>query len=125
MCSIHQMAMAFLHSVFILGHPKLLLVKISFDGNNKIKPQCVMVEEDCRRIANDANIHFDSAIDIFYNRQSQFDENESNEEAANQLKFFCAKPLAQKAQQTREVPMGVNWNYRLHEQAGKGTTTST
>ena len=87
-----------------------------------------MVEEDCRRIANDAHIHFDSAIDIFYNRQSEFDENQSNEEAANQLKLFCPKPLVQKAQQTREVPMSVNRNDSLHEQAGKklkGTTTST
>ena len=87
MCSIHQMTMAILHSVFILGHPKLLLVKISFDGNNKIKTQCVMVEEDCRRIANDANIHFDSAIDKFYNRQSLFDENESKEKGILHNKF--------------------------------------
>ena len=125
MCQIYLITMVFLYSIFILGHPKLLLVKIAFDGNNKIKPQCVMVEEDCSRIANDAHIHFDSAVDIFYNRQSEFDENESNEEAANQLKLFCPKPLVQKAQQTREVPMGVNWNCNLQEQAKKNSEGST
>ena len=84
-----------------------------------------MVEEDCRRIANDAHIHFDSAIDIFYNRQSEFDENGSNEEAANQLKLFCHKPLVQKAQQTREGPMGENRNYNLQEEARKKSEGST
>lgn len=128
MSPVYLITMAIIYSIFILGHPKLLMVKIAFDGNNKIQPQCVMVEEDCRRIANDANIQLDSAIDMFYNRQSEFDENESNVEAANQLKLFCPKPLVQKAEQPREVPIDIKCNCNLHEHAGKkseGTTTFT
>ena len=87
-----------------------------------------MGKEDCTRIANDAHIQFDAAIDIFYNSHSEFEENESNVAAANQLKLFCPKPLVHKKQQTPEVPLGKKCNYNSHEQAGNiplGTTTCT
>lgn len=75
--------------LIFLGHPKLSLVKISFDGNNKTNPKCVMDDRDCMRIVHEANIQYETSIDIFYNKHLEFDKNESNMEAANQLKLFC------------------------------------
>lgn len=48
-----------------------------------------MDDTDCKRIADEANIRYDFSIDIFYNKNFEFDKNESNMEAASQLKLFC------------------------------------
>lgn len=48
-----------------------------------------MDDRDCERIAHEAGIHFESSIDIFYNKYLVFDKYESNMEAASQLKLFC------------------------------------
>lgn len=91
----------------------MLLVKISFDGNNKITPQCVMDEKDCIKIANDANIQFESSIDIFYNKHFEFEKNESNMEATNQLKLFCPRPSEGKVKENSKVSLGIKWNYNF------------
>lgn len=69
-----------------------MLVKISFDGNNKIQQQCVMNDKDCSRIAEDAGIHFEIVIDIFYNKHFLFEDNEPNLKAADQLQKIYPKP---------------------------------
>nr|XP_022307803.1 mucin-1-like [Crassostrea virginica] len=71
--------------------PKILLVKISFDGNNRIEQQCVMDERECNEIAKFAKIRFESCIDIYYNKYFEFENYESNIEAANHLKEFYPK----------------------------------
>lgn len=47
-----------------------------------------MNDRDCDRIAKDANIHFESCVDIFYNKHFKFEKNESNLKAANQIEEF-------------------------------------
>nr|XP_022309254.1 uncharacterized protein LOC111114991 isoform X2 [Crassostrea virginica] len=74
------------------GHTKLLLVKISSDGNNKIHQQSIMEERDCIRIAKDANIQFEYIIDIFYNPYFEFDGYKSNLDAAKRLEVFYPNP---------------------------------
>lgn len=68
-----------------------MLVKISFDRNKELKQECVMDDTDCKRIAKDANINYESSIDIFYNDGNVFPKYESNMEAVEQLKLFCSK----------------------------------
>lgn len=56
-----------------------------------------MDDTDCKRIAKDANINYESSIDIFYNDENVFPKYESNMEAVEQLKlFFCPKRCEQK-----------------------------
>ena len=50
-----------------------------------------MDEMDCIRIAKDANIKFESFIDIFYNSNSKFIKYKSNMEAAKQIKEFYSE----------------------------------
>lgn len=82
----------------------MLLVKISFDGNNKIKQECLMNETVCLRIAADAGIQFEPSIDIFYNRHLEFDKYKSNVEAANQLRSFF--PHEEKGRNQSKLPFG-------------------
>ena len=63
-----------------------------------------MDEKDCIKIAKDANIQFESLIDIFYDKHFKFDENESNMEAANQLKMFFPRPFEER---------GIKWYYNF------------
>lgn len=69
-----------------------MLVKISFDGNNTIHQKSVMNERDCNRIADDADMRFESVIDIFYNTRFEFDDYNSNLDAARKLKGLYPKP---------------------------------
>lgn len=56
-----------------------------------------MNESDCLQIAKDANIQFESLVDIFYDEHFAFGNCESNMKAANQLKSFCTKQLEEEA----------------------------
>lgn len=87
----NKMSVALISLSFFVDSQKLLLVKIAFDGNNKIKQRCVMDERECIRIAECANIRFESVIDIFYDKHFEFEKYESNIEAANHLKEFYPK----------------------------------
>lgn len=51
-----------------------------------------MNDKDCSRIANDAGIHFETVLDIFYNKQFLFEKNDPNVKAANQLEKIYSKP---------------------------------
>ena len=91
--------------LIFLGHPKILLVKISFDGNNKTNPKCDMDDNDFRRIAREAHIQNESSIDIFYNKHFEFHKCDANMEAADQLKLFCS--LEKKIENAESKFMGV------------------
>lgn len=61
-----------------------------------------MNDKDCKRIAEDANIHFESVIDIYYNKQFKFEEeNESNIKAKHKLKEFYSKESSKGLKQVR------------------------
>lgn len=94
---------------FFVESPNIVLVRISFDGNNTIEQQCDMDDGDCERIAQDASIQYASIIDMFYNNNFKFDEYESNKEAAKQLKLFCSKPLEEKVGRMQRIKQWCNW----------------
>ena len=53
-------------------HEDILLVKISFFGNNKIEQECYIKDEDCNEMARDAKIKLSSIVDIFYDDKDNF-----------------------------------------------------
>lgn len=73
---------------FDTGNQHLMLVKMTYDQNNKITQKCIMDDRDCERLASSANMRFESIIDIFYDKHFKFNEYQTNAKAADQLKAF-------------------------------------
>lgn len=82
---------------FFLGKKDILLVRISYFGNNQIEQECRINDDDCTNLAFLANIKFVSIVDIFYDNKFHFKaklENDNdtdylfdrNNEAAKTLK---------------------------------------
>lgn len=82
---------------FFLGHEDILLVRISYFGNNRIEQQCVINDDDCKSIAYNANIKLSSIVDIFYDNKFHFTvEHESNDDGVDYLfdsNYEAAKTL--------------------------------
>lgn len=74
---------------FFLGNEAIVLVRMSFFGNNSIDQQCYIKDHECNTIARNANIELTSILDIFYDSNDEFTTDclyLRNNEAAQALK---------------------------------------
>ena len=68
-----------MHIVSFLGHEDILLVRISYFGNNQIEHECRINDDECKTIAYNANIKLLSIVDIFYDNEFHFKAEKEND----------------------------------------------
>lgn len=69
-----------MHIVSFLGHGDILLVRISYFGNNQIEQECRINDDECETIAYKANIKLKPKIvDIFYDNEFHFKAEKEND----------------------------------------------
>lgn len=76
---------------FSLENEDIILVQISFDGNNIKNPPNLMTEDTFEGIKKRLNQHFASYINIVYTGHHDFLECDINGNAANYLKELSKK----------------------------------
>lgn len=81
----------FSSSLFFLGNEDIILIQISFDGNNIENPPNLMTDDTFERIKIRLKRKFASYINIVYTGKHSFEDCDINRNAAEKMKSLSKK----------------------------------